>query len=622
MGKECLNRQPVFGRGRLLILALFCLGAWGLSLAIVCGAAAASAVSSVVWSDSGAETEQELADRHAVVLSDPADPYYPLAQEIAGREELDIVHSLDDAFSREPSYLLWVVSPSRLSDAVMVELGQRLMGGSSPLAIGFISGSTLEAARALWLRASDVKGRSFAAAHARNESARLEAGIERVDPGGKGVQPLTTQNLLSALQEVDYLTFTGHGGKSYLRLDEETRIGRLDLPRLRPIVVGTASCSTFRLWEKDSIALAFVERGAAAYAGFVYSPNEGYLMGEFDGLPFRYTWPNFPIGRVVQVQSRGALQGYAAFPYYHLLGDPRLAFQPEAPYRLVQDRVEGGRRYLAYEGAPAGVIPIRIADGASYEFVEVVGSAVASDSDPFYNSRLQMLNAGGDKYLLYEHRGGDFSLVLQPATPALWSAADALTDGLDHTLIYGPQTGGDLISLAVAVPALLAAAWLGWRRRLPLRAVWGAVACGAVFAAMQAGYGLARAGEVTVTSKLVALTPLSVLDAFLLAACGAFLFVAVQSRPAGALAVLLAALPSLSMALFGLGMIGTVNLIFVRPQLGVDLYNYSLTKLALVCLAFHLVLIGTVFVLLRGWLAGRVPAGKSVTPSKLEAFHR
>jgi hypothetical protein len=99
--------------------------------------------------------------------------------------------------------------------------------------------------------------------------------------------------------------------------------------------VGTGSCQTLRPWKEGSIARSFIDRGAAAYSGFVFSPNGGYLVGEFDGLPYRYTWPDFPIGHAVQVQNRGTLQGFARFAYQFLLGDPRTALPPEPPYRTL-----------------------------------------------------------------------------------------------------------------------------------------------------------------------------------------------------------------------------------------------------------------------------------------------
>lgn len=75
---------------------------------------------------------------------------------------------------------------------------------------------------------------------------------------------------------------------------EGVKITPEDVPQLDRAVIGTGSCQTVRPGNPDSIARCFVDQGAAAYSGFVYSPNEGYLIGEFDGLPFRYTWPDFP----------------------------------------------------------------------------------------------------------------------------------------------------------------------------------------------------------------------------------------------------------------------------------------------------------------------------------------
>ena len=62
----------------------------------------------------------------AVILADPGDPYYGLAIEMAGHENLSIVHSLDEVLDREPAFLLRVVSPGRLSDRVLVDFGRAM----------------------------------------------------------------------------------------------------------------------------------------------------------------------------------------------------------------------------------------------------------------------------------------------------------------------------------------------------------------------------------------------------------------------------------------------------------------------------------------------------------------
>ena len=367
-----------------------------------------------------------------VILADPADPYYPLAGEIARVEDLPIVHTLDQALAQQPAFLLWIVSPGRLSDRAMIDFGLALRGRSRAISTGIISGTTLQDAQALWQRAAAVTGERAVAVNAANPSGNIQAGITEVVDDGSKRHPLTKANLIQSLQHASYLTFTGHGGGGWLGLDDETRLRASDLPKLPPLVVATGSCNTFRPWERDSIALAFAQRGAAAYAGFAYSPNEGFLMGEFQGLPFRYTWPGFPIGHAVQAQNRGTLQGFASLPYYYLLGDPRMSLQAKAPYQLVGVEEGNGGQVRHYSEAPPGVIPVRVPGGAGYAFVEVPGVGIAWRGEPFYNARLQMVNVGDDKFLLLEHEGGEFSLDLRVRPGCEWQPMSSLTPWTAH----------------------------------------------------------------------------------------------------------------------------------------------------------------------------------------------
>jgi hypothetical protein len=530
-----------------------------------------------------------------VILADPDDVYYPLAEEIARQETLTVVHSLAEVLEQDPVFLLWVVSPSRLSDEVLVDFGLTMRGQPSAISVGIISGSTLNNARELWLRAAEVEGKRVVAVNAANPAGHIEAKIDAFGEGEATDQPLTKANLLHNLQHADYLTFTGHGGKSFLRLDENTTLRPADLPSLPPIVVATGSCNTFRPWELDPIPLAFARQGAAAYAGFAYSPNEGYLIGEFNGLPFRYTWPDFPIGHVVQVQNRGTLQGFAQFPYYYLLGDPRIALQAEAPYDLVEDRVSGNTRTLAYAGTPSGMIPVRIPGGAGYRFVRVPGVSAAGERDPFYNARLEMVDIQDDKYVLFAHQGGDFVLRLRKSPPWYWVAGDLLTDALDGTLLYVPQTGGDIVSLVAAAMALLPVAWLLLKKQIPARRLVPAVLTGFGFAALHGLYALARLDRLTITSKSVEFSFLSLISTFLLVACGAFLFLNARSWRGKAVAVIVASWSALAPAVFTLGVLAISNNLLFRPRLGAGLWNYSLGLQPLIALAFLVILLGLVF---------------------------
>ncbi|MGD9147984.1 MAG: hypothetical protein PVI80_20625, partial [Anaerolineae bacterium] len=404
-----------------------------------------------------------------LLLADPADPYYSLAQEIAEVEGFPLVHTLPEVLAQNPVFLLWIVSPGYLSDAALVDLGLATLDRPSAISAGIITGSTLDDARALWLRASDVRGERVFAANAENPAGHIPAGITIFDGPETTVQPLTLANLTGRLQEADYLTFTGHGGTGYLVLDADTKLRPGRIPPLLPAVIATGSCNTFRPWEDGSIALDFVDKGAAAYAGFAYSPNAGYLIGAYRGVPFRYTWPDFPIGHAVQVQNHGTLQGFAQIPYYFLLGDPRIALQAAPVYRQVEAQTSAGTLTISYADAPAGVIPLRIPGGARFSYVEISGAGAAWENEPFYNSRLQMTDIGSDKFVLFEHKGGDFELQLRSRPPWYWVPADILVDALDGTLLFLQEGGGDLLLLIAGLLAMVPVAVFLLRKRAPAR---------------------------------------------------------------------------------------------------------------------------------------------------------
>jgi len=526
----------------------------------------------LLWSTCSAAGAQGT----TVILADPADPYYVLAEEMAAAEDLAIVHSLDQALAAQPAFLLWVVSPGRLSDQTMIDFGLAMRDRPSAVATGIISGTTLDDARALWQRAAAVRGEQVYAVNAANPSGNVEAGITGVPGSATERLPLTKTNLVQSLQQADYLTFTGHGSSAYLRLDDETTLRAADLPPLPPLVVATGSCNTFRPWEKASIALAFVREGAAAYAGFAYSPNEGYLMGEFDGLPFRYTWPGFSIGQVVQVLNRGTLQGFASLPYYYLLGDPRLALQAEAPYQLVGVQAEDGALMQHYAGAPPGVIPVRVPGGARYASVEVPGVGLAWRGEPFYNARLQMTDIGDDKFVLLDHEGGDFTLRLRTHPPWLRAAADVILDALDGTLLFLQDNGGSVLMLGAGVLALAVTVVLLLRRKASPRLLLPTMLIGLALAAAHGLYALTRLEHLSVTSKGIDFSLLAPVSTFLLGTCGAFFFLRAASWRGRAVGLAVATLGALAPAVFLLFIFGIADDVIMGRELGMGLWNCRL----------------------------------------------
>ena len=278
--------------------------------------------------------------------------------------------------------------------------------------------------------------------------------------------------------------------------------------------------------------------------------------------------------------------------------------QHDPPYRLVDDRRTGGGRVLAYAGAPAGVIPVRIPDGAQYRFVEIPGVASAGDSDVFYDSRLQAANIGDAKYLLFKHAGGEFTVRLSRHVPLHWTVLDPLRDTLDGVLIGLSQNAGDFLSvvtgaliwMAIGVRALTKRGLRG--RGDVLRVLATALVIGLGFGAMHGAYGLARVDDVTVNEKPVVFGPLAAVGTALVVAGAAWLYLRARTWRGQAFAILVAVLPALTAAAFTATAVGMVNVLAVR-QYGTGIYNYSLTWMALLAGAIEATLLTVVFAAAR-----------------------
>jgi len=466
-----------------------------------------------------------------VVLADPNDPYYELADEIAQQGGAPLVHSREEAFAAEPVFLIWVVSPAHLTEQVLADYGVAAGERRSAVSLGLITGSTPEMARGLWMRAGEARAHRYSYADVRAEAISV--------PGSDNAEwlPLNSESMQRVIREADYLVYSGHGAPSSLmglRSDE--------IPELGPIVVSTGSCQTLRPWLSSNIALAFVDRGAAAYAGFPSSPSgRQFLMGKADGMPFRYSWPDVPIGHVVQIEARAAMQTFARFPQYFLLGDPRISLAQEAPYKVEQDRTEGNHRTIDISGAPAGFLPIRVPGGAAFDYVSVSGITSASSRDPLFNSRLQMTNIGDDKYILLRQAGGDVQVELRQEPPWYWTPGDALVDLVDMGMISGPSD--TQLAVGAGLLALVVTGWLAMRRRTPARTVALSGATGLTVSAAWLFYVYVRRESVTITSEAVALDPLSAVGSALLIGCGLLLNLTGRSRWVMVPALLVALFP-------------------------------------------------------------------------------
>ena len=511
-----------------------------------------------------------------VVLCHPDDRYRLLAMEIARREGIPLVDSLDEAFSARPTFLLWVVSPARLSDRVATSFNAALDRRPTRVSFGLITGSTVESARMLYERGKHPRPGPAFSVIGEDTFSRPHI-VEFHDAARPQWTRLSgTSDVLARLDQGSYVHFAGHGGGGYWALWEGETLRTASIPRLPPLVISTMSCQTSRVWERDSIALRFVDQGAAAYSGFYYSPISGYHIGEEEG-PFRYTWPDVPIGHVVQLVNEGALKSYARVAFHLLLGDPRLSLRPDPPCRFVDSVDAADARTLSCADAPPGMIPVRIPGGARYEFIDLGGRGSAWTGEAFFNRRLQTTVIGEDRFVLVEHDGGRLDLRLRDTPPPGWLAVHPLVDALDDHLVGSADRrhGGDLIAVAVAILALVPVTRRVWRGRVPWRAAGLSVALGLAAGILHAAYGTARQHELVIVTKPIVFSPLAAVGTGVLVAAGAVLFFTAGSWRGRVTAAVIATLVGWLGVIIRGGMSLVAN-VAIASTAGLDVWIYRM----------------------------------------------
>jgi hypothetical protein len=194
---------------------------------------------------------------------------------------------------------------------------------------------------------------------------------------------------------------------------------------------------------------------------------------------------------------------------------------------------------------------------------------------------------------------------------------DFFSDSLDHVLICLAQTGGDVIGLVLGGLAWLTILSLLRRVERGRLKLGASVLSGTVFAALHASYASARLGDVTITSKIVELTPLSLVGTFLVTGAGAFLFLSVRSWRARALAVALGTIPVWVAMLFSFAVILAVNIFVFRPSVGTGAYNYALPALPMGALVVGGLVLFTWYILLDRLVMRRRRGEGSETVSML-----
>jgi hypothetical protein len=406
---------------------------------IAIGAVLLFFVVSMAGNHSGSSTMQDVSEE-TVVVSAHSDPYFGLAQRISRSEDLRLFEKFADVLPYHPKFVILVAAPENLTVESLESIGDTFKSQEYYPAVGMISGSTLDAAEQLWERRKSVQaGTNFLGGDVDILQSVYEPTIFNVSENATTQIALTKHSLIETLQQADYFYWTRHsGGRTWYWNDgaEEDELSSDEIPPLKPVVIYSPTCSIFRPWLDDSIALSFIDHGAAAFLGFTNSPHTTSFSKYGMSVPGLTSWEEFPLGLVAQVQNRTATKIIYRSPQLFMFGDPRIHLSKERPYQITSDRItENGKRYLEGYSDTNGVLAVKIEHGAEYRFLSIQGSTSLSENDVFYNSRVQSLDLGPDKYLLILHHGGSFQIELSPNIPVGWVFADALVDALDYSWV-------------------------------------------------------------------------------------------------------------------------------------------------------------------------------------------
>ena len=348
-----------------------------------------------------------------------------------------------------------------------------------------------------------------------------EPTIFNISDGANEKIALDKASLIHVLGKADYFYWTRHYGQrtwywnSESKDKEEEEIRVADIPPLKPVVIDGFSCDSLRPWVPENIALGFVDQGAAAYLGNVNSPfHTSAIVRNGTSVPGVSSWKEFPLGLVAQVVNQVSAKAYFQVPQFFMLGDPRVYVSKDQPYRTISDTAAAsGKRVVEGESSVNGFLAVKIEDGADYGFLAIQGLTSASEKDPFYNSRLQMLDLGADKYILFLHQGGSFRIELRTQPPIGWGM-DALVDALDYSwTVMWLDTRVINTTFWAWLSVVLLAAILAWqilRRKRSLGSYRRIYLAALVFALARLLYFLLRRDAYTASADLISPTTLQI----------------------------------------------------------------------------------------------------------------
>ncbi len=549
----------------------------------------------------------------AIVVAENTDPYYSLAQKIAKEDGLEIEKSIDAALQRDPRHIIFVSSPENLTSERLSIIGNLFQKQDYFPGLGIISGSTMDKAERLWSNRNLARsGNDYLGGDVDILQMVDAPTIYTINDKNREPAPLTKENLLTSLKQADYFYWARHTGpkdwswnEGSADWDENDQLLAADIPELKPAVIYSLTCSSFRPWVENSIAIGFVDRGAAAFLGFMNTPHTASTMREGLTVPGITSWSEFPLGLVAQIHNKEAAKSVFRLPQLFMLGDPRIYLSKEPPYQITSDSsIEAGKRIIKGTSGRTGILAVKVDGGARYGFISVKGLSAISKTDIFYNNKLQMTPLGEDMYVLLLHHGGNFELELQPDAPFGWNVTDAIHDAFDFSwVVLWLSTYADsnprihLISILAFICITL---FITVKHKTPLKEYRGIFITALVFTLARLGYFLLRVDAYSVSANRIDYSPLQLAIGCLgvfSGIAGGLMVMRDGKKPAVKLAGLLfAVLREFWMAVFYLGFTTLLNCVTpITRNTGTWLLSYDNFWLAFIVLTVEVLMILVVY---------------------------
>jgi hypothetical protein len=555
------------------------------------------------WTINISDAFQPKVIQETVILSDPDDSYYTLAKEIADAEQTVISHDFTQALSYRPKYILWVASPDSLSEEDLWTIGDIFKRMDFYPAMGIISGDSTESARQLYQNGKLTKsGISYLGSDVEVDQQIMAAVIVDLNQPEEGIIPLTKDSLIETLAKSDFFYWVRHVSvdKWMWMTDtansEDGRLMSKDIPELGSLAIITPSCGSFQPWREDSIAMGFVNHGAAAYLGHVHTSvvSNSFLMRKGYSIPGASTWKEFPLGIQAQVRRRMEGKVTSATPLYFMLGDPRAYLSDSQPYTILSDKAKDGTRTITGETDLRGYLALKVEDGAGYDFTTITGLTSISENDLFFNNYLQSLDLGGDKYLLFYQEDGDFEITLKEKAPFLWVLWDGLMDALDYNwitigVVYAP------ISLAFLALLIIILTIKLLRKKVAVTELKRPFAAGILFAGLHIGYTLLRMDKFSASADLVSLSPIDLLLGFVgyfsTISAGFLLVKGARKKIGEFFGWVIAILPQVLLTIFKFGIISITNVMFkAQNTVPKQLWNFNSFWISAIALVIDLLI--------------------------------